>query len=83
MANNNTVGFRSWVVNTLYFNNLKPWVEKAETIVIALNGIVNANTIIVVFNNVDPLKIATNFQEKPARIIAITIENIPVIFNDD
>ena len=51
--------------------------------VIALNGIVNAKTIIVVFNNGDPLKIVTNSQEKPASRKAIIIENIPVIFNDD
>ena len=53
--------------------------EKAATRVIALNGIVNAKTMIVVFNNGDPLKIVTNFQEKPARRIAIIIENIAII----
>ena len=51
MTTNNTVGLKNWVVNTLYFKSLKPWLAKAETRVMALNGTVNANTIIAVCNN--------------------------------
>ena len=55
----------------------------AEIRVTALKGMVNANTIIAVCNNDVPLKRLTNNHANPERRIAITIENITVIFNDD
>tara|TARA_B100000586_G_C19834975_1_gene312107 strand:+ start:345 stop:596 length:252 start_codon:yes stop_codon:yes gene_type:complete len=81
MLNNNIVGLIIWVVMTLYFNNLNPWVAYAETRVMALKGIMNANSMIIVCNNGVPLKIETNKLELLKMIINIPIENIIVIFN--